>query len=54
MSVFDERVRRVTCITASILLADIGDYCFGVFGLDLKSGDQRIFSIHSHVVGLSL
>jgi hypothetical protein len=41
-----EHMRRVTRITAPILLADIGDHCFGVFSLDLKSSDERIFGVH--------
>jgi hypothetical protein len=49
-----EQMGRVTSVTAPILLADIGDYCFGMFTLDLKSGDKRIFGIHGYVVGLSV
>jgi hypothetical protein len=47
-------MRRVTRITAPILSADIGDHCFGVFSLDLKSSDERIFGVHSHVFGVSI
>ena len=47
-------MRRVTRITAPILLADIGDHCFGAFSLDLKSSDERIFGVHSHVFGVSI
>jgi hypothetical protein len=54
MSVFDECMRWVTYIAAPILLADVGDPCFGVFSLDLKSGDERIFGVHSDVVRLPL
>ena len=54
MSVFDERMRWVTRIAAPILLADIGDHRFGVFSLDLKSGDERIFGVHGDVVRLPL
>jgi hypothetical protein len=35
MSVFDECMRWVTCIAAPILLADVGDYRFGLLSLDL-------------------
>jgi hypothetical protein len=35
MSVFDECMRWVTCIAAPILLADVGDHCFGLLSLDL-------------------
>jgi hypothetical protein len=35
----------VTCVTAPILLADVGDYRFGVFSLDLKRSDERIFGV---------
>ena len=45
-------MRWVTCVAAPILLADIGDHCFGVFSLDLKRGDERIFGVHSDVVRL--
>jgi hypothetical protein len=50
MSVFVEHMRWVTRIAAPILLAYVGDHRFGVFGLDLKSGNERVFSIHSDVV----
>ena len=52
MSVFVEHMRWVTRIAAPILLADVGDHRFGVFGLDLKSGNERVFGIHSDVVSL--
>ena len=52
MLVFGEPMRWVTCIAAPILLADIGDHCFGVFSLDLKRGDERIFGFHGDVVRL--
>ena len=45
-------MRWVTGVTAPILLADVGDHCFGVFSLDLKRGDERIFGIHGDVVRL--
>ena len=45
-------MRWVTCIAAPILLADVGDHCFGVFSLDLKRGDERIFGVHGDVVRL--
>ena len=45
-------MRWVTCVTAPILLADVGDYCFRVFSLDLKRGDERIFGVHGDVVRL--
>jgi hypothetical protein len=45
-------MRWVTCVAAPILLADIGDHCFGVFSLDLKRGDERIFGVHGDVVRL--
>ena len=45
-------MRWVTCVAAPILLADIGDHCFGVFSLDLKRGDERIFGVHGNVVRL--
>ena len=52
----NERLRKpmrwVTCIAAPILLADVGDHCFGVFSLDLKRGDERIFGVHGDVVRL--
>jgi hypothetical protein len=38
-------MRWVTCIAAPILLADVGDHRFGVFSLDLKCGDERIFGV---------
>ena len=47
-------MRWVTCVTAPILLADVGDYRFRVFSLDLKRSDERIFGVHSHVFGLSI
>ena len=43
-------MRWVTCIAAPILLADVGDHCFGVFSFDLKRGDERIFGVHGDVV----
>ena len=52
MLVFGEPMRWVTCIAAPILLADVGDHCFGVFSLDLKRGDERIFGVHRDVVRL--
>ena len=52
MLVFGEPMRWVTCIAAPILLADVGDHCFGVFSLDLKRGDERIFGVHGDVVRL--
>jgi hypothetical protein len=52
MSVFGERMRRVTCVAAPVLLADIGDYRVRVFSLDLKRGDERIFGVHGDVVRL--
>jgi|GEM_PF-4438251 len=45
-------MRWVTCVTAPILLADVGDYRFRVFSLDLKRSDERIFGGHSDVVRL--
>jgi len=45
-------MRWVTCVAAPILLADVGDHCFGVFSLDLKRGDERIFGVHGDVVRL--
>jgi hypothetical protein len=45
-------MRGVTCIAAPILLADVGDHRFGVFSLDLKRGDERIFGVHCDVVRL--
>jgi hypothetical protein len=47
-------MRRVTRIAAPILLADVCDRRFGVFILDLKSGDKRIFGVHGDVVRLLL
>ena len=52
MSVFVEHMRWVTRIAAPILLADVGDHRFGVFGLDLKSGNERVFGVHCDVVRL--
>jgi hypothetical protein len=52
MLVFGEPMRWVTCIAAPILLADVGNHCFGVFSLDLKRGDERIFGVHGNVVRL--
>jgi hypothetical protein len=52
MLVFGEPMRWVTCIAAPILLADVGDHCFGVFSLDLKRSDERIFGVHGDVVRL--
>src|SRR5580704_9938590 len=52
MLVFGEPMRWVTCIAAPILLADVGNHCFGVFSLDLKRGDERIFGVHGDVVRL--
>jgi hypothetical protein len=49
-----EHMRPVTRITAPILLADVGDHCFGVFSLDLKSSDERIVCVHGQVVDLSI
>ena len=43
-------MRWVTRVTAPILLADVGDYRFRVFSLDLKRSDERIF--HGDVVRL--
>ena len=45
-------MRWMTCVAAPILLADVGDHCFGVFSLDLKRGDERIFGVHGDVVRL--
>jgi len=45
-------MRWVTCVTAPILLADVGDYRFRVFSLDLKRSDERIFGGHGDVVRL--
>jgi hypothetical protein len=45
-------MRWVTCVAAPILLADVGDHCFGVFSLDLKRGDERIFGVYGDVVRL--
>jgi hypothetical protein len=39
-------MRWVTCVTAPILLADVGNYRFRVFSLDLKRSDERIFGVH--------
>jgi len=50
MLVFGEPMRWVTCIAAPILLADVGDRCFGVYSLDLKRGDERIFGVHGDMV----
>ena len=47
-------MRWVTCIAAPILLADVGNHRFGVFSLDLKRGDERIFGVHGDVVRLPL
>jgi hypothetical protein len=44
MPVFGEPMRWVTCVTAPILLADVGDHRFGVFSLDFKRSDERIFA----------
>jgi hypothetical protein len=52
MPVFGEPMRWVTCVTAPILLADVGDYRFRVFSLDLKRSDERIFGVHGDVVRL--
>jgi hypothetical protein len=49
---FGEPMRWVTCVTAPILLADVGDYRFRVFSLDLKRSDERIFGVHGDVVRL--
>jgi hypothetical protein len=49
---FGEHMRWVTCVTAPILLADVGDYRFRVFSLDLKRSDERIFGVHGDVVRL--
>jgi hypothetical protein len=54
MSVFDERMRWVTRIATPILLTDVGDHRFGVFRLDLKSSDERIFGVHGDVVRFPL
>jgi hypothetical protein len=43
----------VASIAAPILLADISDHCFGVFGLDPKRGDERVLCIHGDVVRLT-
>jgi hypothetical protein len=45
-------MRWVTRVTAPILLADVGDYRFRVFSLDLKRSDERIFGVHGDVVRL--
>jgi hypothetical protein len=52
MPVFGEPMRWVTCVTAPILLADVGDDRFRVFSLDLKRSDERIFGIDGDVVRL--
>jgi hypothetical protein len=52
MPVFGKPMRWVTCVTAPILLADVGDYRFRVFSLDLKRSDERIFGVHGDVVRL--
>jgi hypothetical protein len=54
VSVFGQRMRWMTRIAAPILLADVGDHRFGVFSLDLKSGDERVFGAHGDVVRLPL
>ncbi len=51
--VFGERVRRVTCITSTVLSAHISDQRFGVLCLGLEGGDERIFPVHDHVLALS-
>jgi transposase InsO family protein len=53
MSVFGERMRWVTCFAAPILLADVGDYRFRAFSLDLKRGNECIFGVHGDAVRLS-
>ena len=45
-------MRWVTCVTAPILLADVGDYRVRVLSLDLKRSDERIFGVHGDVVRL--
>jgi len=45
-------MRWVACVTAPILLADVGDYRFRVFSLDLKRSDERIFGFHGDVIRL--
>ena len=45
-------MRWVTCVTAPILLADVGDYRFRVFSLDLKRSNERIFGDDSDVIRL--
>jgi hypothetical protein len=52
VSAVDQRMRWVTRIAAPILLADVGDHRFGVFSLDLKRGDERIFGVNGDVVRL--
>jgi hypothetical protein len=47
-------MRWVTCVTAPILLADVGDYRFRVFSLDLKRRDERILGVDGDMVGLPL
>jgi len=38
---------------ADYVLADVGDYRFGAFSLDLKRGNERIFGVHGDAVRLS-
>ena len=45
-------MRWVTCVTAPILLADVGDYRVRVLSLDLKRSDERVFGVHGDVVRL--
>jgi hypothetical protein len=45
-------MRWVTRIAAPILLADVSDHRFRMFGLDLKSGNERVFGVHGDVVRL--
>jgi hypothetical protein len=52
MPVFGKPMRWVTCVTAPILLADVGDYRVRVLSLDLKRSDERIFGVHGDVVRL--
>src|ERR1700730_4032320 len=52
MPVFGKPMRWVTCVTAPILLADVGDYRVRVFSLDLKRTDKRTFGVHGDVVRL--
>lgn len=47
-------MRRVTRIAAAILLADISDHRFGMFSLDLKSCNKRIFGLNGDMVRLPL